>query len=540
MTGTGLLQNYLDAQAELRPESTALVHGSARLTYGQLADWTNRIARLLIDSGCRKGDRIGLLLPKSFEAIVGELAALKAGAIYVPMDPASPSARLRLIVDSAESRFILAGGSGEKLLNQLFPDGEIGDSVHVGWMTQGAPADSPWQPAFTTRDVLGVSGEPLDYASSADDVAHLLFTSGSTGIPKGVMITHANVTHFVEWANSYFGLTPEDRISAHPPLHFDLSTFDIYGTIAAGAQLHLVPPELNLVPHRLADFIRNSELTQWFSVPSLLNYMAKMDAIRQDDFPALKRLLWCGEAFPTPALMHWMKRLPRVTFTNLYGPTETTIASSYYRMPACPASESDPIPIGEPCGGELLFVLDEDLKPVPQGEQGDLYIGGVGLSPGYWRNPDKTAAAFIEDSGNSGRGRIYRTGDLASEGADGLVYLHGRADHQIKSRGYRIELGEIEHAIHTLPFIHECAVIAADTDSFEGKTICCAFVLAQGSEAGPNLIRAELSQLLPAYMIPARWCALTSLPLNGNGKIDRPALRKNFENQPESAMAGSR
>src|SRR5438128_520463 len=192
------------------------------------------------------------------------------------------------------------------------------------------------------------------------------------------------------WATRYFGTAPTDRISGHPPLHFDLSTFDVFGTFAAGAELHLVPPEVNLLPNALAEFIRTSELTQWFSVPSLLSYLAKFDVVQFNDFPTLRRLLWCGEVFPTPALRYWMARLPHVTFTNRYGPTEATIASSYYTVPSCPEDDRAAIPIGSPCAGEELLVLNERLERVPPGEVGDLYIRGVGLSPGYWRVPETT------------------------------------------------------------------------------------------------------------------------------------------------------
>src|SRR5262249_45439726 len=231
--------------------------------------------------------------------------------------------------------------------------------------------------------------------SKPEDTAHLLFTSGSTGTPKGVMITHSNVTHFLTWAIRYFCTVSSDRISCHPPLHFDLSTFDIWGSFLAGAQLHLVPPAISLLPHKLAEFIRSSRLTQWFSVPSVLKYMAQFDALRFNDFPSLKRLLWCGEALPTPTLIYWMKRLPNVTFTNLYGPTETTIASSYYTVPRCPDNEKAEIPIGRGCDGEDLIILDEARQLAGIGETGELYISGVGLSPGYWRDPEKTKAVFL-------------------------------------------------------------------------------------------------------------------------------------------------
>src|SRR5439155_1251806 len=249
--------------------------------------------------------------------------------------------------------------------------------------------------AHTLKAAGCQQGDPLDYRNTPAHPAHILFTSGSTGTPKGVIIPHSNVIHFVEWARRYFNLGPTDRVSGHPPLHFDLSTFDVYGTFASGAQLHLVPPEINLLPTALAKFIRDAELTQWFSVPSLLSYMAKFDVVRFNDFPALRRLLWCGEVFPTPALRYWMTRLPHATFTNLYGPTETTIASSYYTVPTCPEDESEAIPIGTPCEGEELLVLSETLRPVSPGEVGNLYIRGVGLSPGYWRDPEKTRAAFV-------------------------------------------------------------------------------------------------------------------------------------------------
>jgi non-ribosomal peptide synthetase component F len=312
-------------------------------------------------------------------------------------------------------------------------------------------------------------------------------------------------------------------------LHFDLSTFDVFGTFAAGAELHMAPHEATLSPFKLAEFIRTAELTQWFSVPSVLNYMAKFDVVKLADFAALRRVLWCGEVLPTPVLSYWMRRLPHVRFTNLYGPTETTIASSFYDVRACPRDERAPIPIGAGCDGEELIVLDRDLQPVPLGVIGDLYIGGSGLSPGYWRDSEKTAAAFLHVSrdGNANY-RIYRTGDLARCGEDGLLYFIGRNDTQIKSRGYRIELGEIEAALSTLPDLQESAVVAIDRSGFEGWLICCAYVPQRESLATPVSLRKELEKNVPGYMIPARWMICTTLPKNANGKIDRPKLKELF------------
>jgi len=427
-----LLQHWLSSQAEHRPEACAVVSGKQCATYGQLEEASNRLARALRAAGCTRGDRVALLLPKSIQSLIGMFAALKADCIYVPLDTASPPARLVRILQVCESRCVLAVQSTAPVLNEIAKEGRLPELPRVGWMDGGAALKHGIKAGFYWGDTLRLSASAVNSLNHDSDAAHILFTSGSTGFPKGVVITHSNVIHFVEWATRYFGMSASDRISSHPPLHFDLSTFDIHGTVAVGAQLHLVPPELNILPHRLAAFIRGSELTQWFSVPSILNHMAKFDVVRENDFPSLRRLLWCGEKFPTPALIYWMRRLPHVSFVNLYGPTEATIASSFYRVPQCPEDDTAEIPIGEPCEGEQLRVVDGRMQPVGPGVTGDLYIAGVGLSPGYWRDPQKTSEVFLGDpSSGDPSNRVYKTGDLARIGDDGLIYLVGRSEQGI-------------------------------------------------------------------------------------------------------------
>ncbi len=554
---TVLLHDHLARAAEARPDATALVMDDERLTYAEVAALSDRLAAALVDHGVEPGDRVGLLVPKKPVAIVAMHAVLKAGAAYVPLDADSPAPRLARIVASADLRLVLADPGAAARLDELaavmaLPTVASVDAEPV------AGADGAPRSAFTRADWDTACPPPAVRRVAGDDPAHLLFTSGSTGDPKGVVITHRMVAAFVDWAVAYFGTRPTDRMSGHPPLHFDLSTFDIYGTFAAGAELHLVPASLSLNPKGLVRFIRDHELTQWFSVPSALAYVARFDALAEGDLPALERLLWCGEVLPTPVLCHWMRRLPHVRFTNLYGPTEATIASSYYTLPGVPADEAQPVPIGTACAGEELLVLDEDMRPVATGEIGSLYIGGVGLSPGYWRDPDKTAAAFVPDprpdarsgpgggagdaaggrvgggagdGAGGGAGRIYRTGDLARVDGDGLVHFLGRTDSQIKSRGYRIELGEIENALVTIEGVRECAVVGVESGGFEGTAICAAYVGPAGVD--PPRLKRELAALLPAYMLPGRWMALEALPKNQNGKIDRPDLRKRFTAEAE-------
>jgi amino acid adenylation domain-containing protein len=536
-----LLQHGVSVQAQTRPEATALVLKSTRLTYGALEEASNRLAHLLADAGVRRADRVALMMPKTPTAVVGMLGVLKAGAIYVPMDLASPAARQARMLEVSDCRCVLAAGPVGQLLRDTLMAATLQQQPIIGWVDDDMPPEADLAPAFSPRDLAGYPPTMPSYANTDKDVAHILFTSGSTGVPKGVMITHTNVVHFLRWATAYFGTTPTDRISQHPPLHFDLSTFDIFGTLWAGAELHFVPAELNLLPHKLAQFIREARLTQWFSVPSVLNLMAKFDAVHQDDFPELRRVMWCGEAIPTPTLIHWMRRLPHVHFTNLYGPTEATIASSYYTVPRCPTDEREPIPIGTACDGEELLVLDSELRPVVDGEIGDLYIRGAGLSPGYWRDPHKTRSVFLQTPGATDpRDRIYKTGDLARRGADGLFYFVGRADMQIKSRGYRIELGEIEAALNSLPGLRESAVVAIRSDGFEGWLICCAFVPAPGHDISPASLREGLARLVPSYMLPARWTRCDALPRNANGKIDRPCLKSAFLTGEQKAGGNTR
>src|SRR5688500_8055853 len=238
----GLLHELVATQALREPGRTAVVLGADRLTYGELDDVSNQMARCLRDSGCNRGDRVALLMPKSLAAIAALVGIYKAGCVYVPLDPASPQTRLKKIFDSCDCQLVLTDETSPDICVQTL--------------------------SATPQHLAAYSRDPIDAGTSADDPAHILFTSGSTGVPKGVVITHANVMRFLDWAVPYFQMNASDCISGHPPLHFDLSFFDIFGAFAAGAELHLVPAELSVLPNKVADLIRRSALTQWFSVPS--------------------------------------------------------------------------------------------------------------------------------------------------------------------------------------------------------------------------------------------------------------------------------
>lgn len=521
------LPEYVTRCAASHADDIAVVMGEDSLTYSQLEASSNRLANWLEDVGCQRGDRVGLVASKTPDAIVGILGILKAGCAYVPLDVGGPTTRTRKMMQSADPRAIVAEGPTFAVIPELMSEKmKRGSTIPTARIDEASRDGIP----STDQEWKRCSPEPRARNGEATDIAYIMFTSGSTGDPKGVVITHANVVNFVEWAVRRFHLRRDNRNSGHTPLHFDLSVFDLFGTFAAGAQLHLVPPETNLIPQALVEFIGASRLTQWFSVPSTLTYMARHAALEKGDFPSLKRVIWCGEVLPVSTLHYWMNRFPDVEFTNLYGPTETTIASSHYTVPSAGMDESAIIPIGVPCDGEELLVLDEDLQRVPAGQVGDLYIAGVGLSPGYWRDEEKTAEAFQPHPfASDRRERIYRTGDLATEGEDGLFYFHGRIDSQIKSRGYRIELGEIETAIDSLGLVSDCVVLGVSADGFQGTAICCAYIPPSDRPIPPHVLRSALLPVLPTYMLPSRWRSFDVFPMNANGKVDRRNLRDLFE-----------
>ncbi|MEX2375262.1 MAG: amino acid adenylation domain-containing protein [Dehalococcoidia bacterium] len=520
-----LLQDWLTSSAERFPESCAVHAGPRSSTFADLEQESNRLAHALKDAGCVRGDRVAFALPKGTSAYMTMLGALKAGASYVPLDVQGPALRLSRVLSATEPRCLVATPGSFDMCREA---ARLAGNDEVRFAVLDGRLDDR-EVVFSSHDLPAFSGHRPSNPTGPDEPAHLLFTSGSTGVPKGVVVTHRMVTAFVEWAVEYFDMGHQDRLSAHSPLTFDLSTFDFYAAMAAGAELHPVPPKHNLLAPKLVEFMADRGLTQWFSVPSVLTYIESFDALPADGLPRLKRLMWCGEVLPTSTLRYLMERLPHVTFTNLYGPTEAAIASSYYTVPEIPGSPTASIPIGQPCAGESLHVLDEDLRPCAVDEVGDLYIGGVGLSPGYWRDAEKTESVFLDGPFlHLDVDRIYRTGDLASAREDGQIVFHGRADTQIKSRGYRIELGEIEAALAALDFLRESAVVAIQREGFEGSLICCAYVPAPGDDVDVALISRALLGYLPRYMLPARWLEADALPRTSNGKVDRPALKDEF------------
>ncbi|MFI4967240.1 MAG: AMP-binding protein [Gammaproteobacteria bacterium] len=519
---TEMLHHWVTGEANRRSDATAVVHGDEHLSYGELEVLSNQLARALKERGCVRGDRVCLLLPKSPLALVCLIGIYKADCVYVPLDPSAPAAVLAQVIAVAESRCLLAAASLAPRVRELLSQPGL-PSLRIGWLGSPDQGPGPLPVAFRFSDIGALPGIPLQGAHRAHDTAHILFHPTAGGSLRGVTATHANVVSFVEWARRYFRLNATDRVAGHAQLTQGLSLLDIFGSFSSGAELHLVPADAQQPSSRLAGWIRASGITHWSSGSLVLSTLAKSDAVQPWDFPQLRRVLWNGEALPTSALSYWMKQLPHVEFTNLYGSAEVAVAGAFHTVVSFPADEAEQIPLGRPCGGADLLVLDHNFQPVSAGVVGDIYVRGTSLSPGYWRDPDATARAFPQIDRI---GRAFRTGDRGLRGHDELIYPAGRDGDSMQDGGRRIELGRVEEALNRADTVSECAVLAMP--GRDSDAVCCAYVPKAEGEVTPDGLRDHLGKLVPDYMIPSRWRAWDELPKNAAGRIDRQRLKETW------------
>lgn len=527
-----LVDGLLAASAARFPNRTAVVDAERTFTYAELDATANQVARLLQAHGVRHGDRVGLYLEKSLEALVGLYGILRAGGTYVPLDPAAPAPRLGSIARDAGLRVLITGKEKAEHWAELLAEGAPIETLVVLNVEDGEVAGPSGVGVLTSSSVVNLdpSPPPVNHRSSSD-LAYILYTSGSTGVPKGVMLSHLNALAFVNWGAQEFEVSETDRLSSHAPLHFDLSVFDLFAAAKAGATVVLVPSQLALFPVELARWIRDYEISVWYSVPSILTLLVLRGKLEDVELPALRTILFAGEVFPTKHLHRLVQLLPRVRFANLFGPTETNVCT-WYEVPRWIGEPPASIPIGKAIAGVEVFAIGDDGTIQPPGEVGELYVRGPTVMQGYWGDEKRTDATLIGDwEGQAGS--VYRTGDLVYLDENGDWIFLGRRDSQIKSRGYRIELGDIEAALNLHPAVVECAVVAIPDDVVTNRIK--AFVVVRDDLDDEGLSRF-CGNRLPRYMLPELYEFRSDLPKSSTGKIDRRALSEQVRVELHTAI----
>ncbi|MGC0094986.1 amino acid adenylation domain-containing protein, partial [Ralstonia pseudosolanacearum] len=489
------IHGLFEAQVRRTPEAIAVVHEGRQVSYAELNARANRVAHALIGLGVGPDARVGLCVERSVELVVGLLGILKAGGGYVPLDPSYPQDRLAYMLEDSAPVAVLTQGLVREQLGML--------SVPV------LDLDGPQEDAEHDPQVTGLEPHHL---------AYVIYTSGSTGRPKGVMNEHRGVVNRLWWAQQTYRLDASDRVLQKTPFGFDVSVWELFWPLLAGARLVMARPEGHKDPAYLAATIEQAGITTLHFVPSMLQLF--LDQVEAGRCQGLRRMLCSGEALPHALQQRSLARFPHSELHNLYGPTEAAIDVTAWRCNA----EIHPgiVPIGRPIANTQIYVLDAHRQPVPLGVTGEIYIGGVGVARGYLNRPELTAERFVVNPFHGeGRERMYRTGDLGRWLPDGSLEYQGRADAQVKLRGFRIELGEIEARLSQCAGVSE-AVVALREDAPGEQRLVAYYVSGEAIEA--QTLREQLQASLPEYMVPAAYVRLERLPLTPNGKLDRKGL----------------
>lgn len=499
--GASIQALFAEAAAR-RPDAPAVEHGDAVLTYGELDRRARLLAgRLHAEAGVGPGDVVALCVERSPELVVGMLAILDAGAAYLPVDPEDPPGRVRAALDDAGARIAVTTA---RRLGRL--PAHFERVVTVDGDNDGEPgSDGPTA--------------PVPVARSGDDVCYVMFTSGSTGRPKGVAIPHRGVVRLVRGAD-YLQLDGSDRVAQVATASFDAATFEIWGPLLNGGVVVILDREDVLSPIQLAGALRERRITAMFLTVTLFNQVVRREPAA---FAPLRALLVGGEALDPRWIRELLAGDPPGRLLNGYGPTESTTFAVCFQVDSMPDGARS-VPIGFPIANTTAHVLDRHMEPVPAGVEGELYLGGDGLAVGYVSRPELTAEAFVADPFDpSGRGRLYRTGDVARRRRDGAIEFVGRTDQQVKIRGFRIEPGEVEAALAASPDVAAAAVVAHRAEDGGNRLVAYA---APAADRNPDArdLRAFLERRVPAYMVPSEIVLLDALPLTATGKIDRAAL----------------
>ncbi|REJ75798.1 MAG: amino acid adenylation domain-containing protein [Acidobacteria bacterium] len=533
-----LIHHSLEAAVERDPAHPAFRCADQELDYSALLRRSRQLAHLLRDAGLSAGGRVGIYMPKCLELPVAVYGTLIAGGAYVPIDPGAPPERVRLLIEdcgighllTAPARIARATALADELAAAGAPLRLVVGSdprQQAAAATSGRGGATRWVP-WTVLEQLP-DGDP-GVRRVEEDLAYVMVTSGSTGVPKGLMHTHRSGLAYAELSAREYGVGPQDRLGNHSPLHFDMSTFEYLTGPLCGATTVIIPEEVTIFPRSLAELIERERLSFWYSVPLALIQLLLHGGVEERDCSSLRWVLFGGEPFPPKHLARLTALWPHARFSNSYGPAEVNQCTAYHLPPGV-WDESRPVPLGRVWDGAEGLIVGADDEVVAPGEVGELLIRSGTRMRGYWRRPELNRRAFyrrptypdFEDV-------FYRTGDLVREDEHGELHFLGRKDRQIKVRGYRVELDEVEQVLCSVEGVREAAAVALPDPEDEAGLRIAGVVLASAAsadEATPLTVEAlarAARAKLPAYAVPSLLEVRRELPRTGSGKIDRRAL----------------
>ena len=523
-----LLHHLLAESSRKYADRIALIFKDASMTYAQLEATSNQLAAVLTRHGVGKGDRVGIMLGKSIESIISLFGILKAGAIYVPIDPLAPVSRTRTILQNCGITCLVTSHKHAAILLAESETGLLLKSIVLtdSALTSFAPANKDVEITIWTDVVNEKAAQFQPIESKETDPAYILYTSGSTGTPKGVVISHWNALAFVNMAADYFTISASDRLANHAPLHFDLSVFDVFVAIRQGAAIVLVPESFAAFPMALAEYIDKQKITVWNSVSSVLTMLVDRGALDKYSFSSLRLVHFSGDVLPVKYLRKLTDKMKNAVFYNIFGQTEANSSLSY-RIDVIPGNELWKIPIGRPFPGFEVFALNSGNETVRNaGEEGELYVKGATIALGYWNDEDKTREKFVRDPRpGTDQAIVYKTGDIVRWEQDGNYSFVGRTDHMVKSRGYRIELTEIELALRSHPAVRQAAAIAVP-DELIGNKIIAYVTTVENERPAVSELLDHCAGILPKYMLPEAIEVRESFPATSTGKVNRKELER--------------
>ncbi len=519
------LSRMLEEAAARRPDHPAVEdERGGQLSYANLLRTADRVATRLARWGVGRGDRVGIWLPKGIPSVAAIHGVLRSGAAYVPVDPTGPTVRAAAILGTAGVKAAVVSASVAAVLRDGWPVGGpmprlivVDDRTDASGESRGpiAPVDARWDEVVADN-----APSPLPPPREEDDLAYILFTSGSTGQPKGVMLSHANALTFLDWCRSALGPWRDgDRFASHAPFHFDLSIFDLFASCAEAATVVVIGESTGKDPARLGAILADRSIDVWYSAPSILAMLVERGGIERPGFAAPRLVLFAGEVFPIEPLRRLRAAWPLARMWNLYGPTETNVCTAEPIPSVIPDDRESPFPIGRVCPPLRARIVDHDGRDATPGTVGELLISGPGVMRGYFGRPDLTEAVFVDGPDGS---RWYRTGDLVRDDGTGCFVFHGRRDRMIKRRGYRIELGEIEATLYRHEGVDRVGVVARHGE--EGAAIEAFVALKPGRKKSIIAMKRHCSTYLPNYMIPDTITFIDALPATSTDKVDYQSL----------------